>query len=63
MTREQRSGFVRRARLLGITLIGVAATPSIMAGEVLTALLVSVVGIAIFYAGAYMGAIGSAPLE
>jgi hypothetical protein len=58
MTREQRSGFVRRARALGIALIGVAATPSILDGEVLSALMVAVVGIAIFYAGAYMGAVG-----
>jgi hypothetical protein len=63
MTREQRSGFVRRARALGIALIGMAATPSILDGDVLSALMVAVVGIAIFYAGAYMGAIGLAPLE
>jgi hypothetical protein len=63
MTREQRSKFVRRARLCGLVLIGVAATPSILDGEVLSALVVAVVGIAVFYAGAYMGAIGLAPLE
>jgi hypothetical protein len=64
MTREQRSVFVRRARALGVFLIGVAATPSILDGEVLSALMVAVVGISTFYAGAYMGAVGlTTPLE
>jgi hypothetical protein len=63
MTREHRSKFVRRARAVGFVLIGVAATPSILGGDVLSAVVVAVVGFAIFYAGAYMGAIGLAPLE
>jgi hypothetical protein len=64
MTREQRSKFVDRARSVGAVLIGVAATPSILDGEVLSALLVVIAGIATFYAGGYMGAIGLvAPLE
>lgn len=63
MTREQRSKFVRRARALGIALIGVAAAPSVLDGEVASALLVAAAGIATFYVGGYMGAIGMTPLE
>jgi hypothetical protein len=58
MTREQRSGLVDRARAVGAVLIGVAATPSILDGDVGSAILVAVAGIATFYAGGYMGAIG-----
>jgi hypothetical protein len=64
MTREQRTKLVDRARALGVVLIGVAATPSVLDGDAPSALLVAVAGIAVFYAGACMGAIGlKAPLE
>ncbi len=63
MTAVERSTYVRRARTLGVALIGVAAAPTILGGDMLGALIVAVVGIAVFYAGAYAGAVGMAPLE
>ncbi len=63
MTRDERSTYVSRARVVGVALVGVAAAPAILGGDMLGALIVAVVGIAVFYAGAYAGAVGMAPLE
>jgi formate dehydrogenase assembly factor FdhD len=63
MTREQRSRLVARAQAVGVAMIAAASTPSILAGEASTAFLITVAGIATYYAGGYMGAIGTAPLE
>jgi hypothetical protein len=60
----KRSQLVERARLAGVTAIGVATLPSALAGDISGAVVVLIAGIAAFYAGAYMGVIGiTAPLE
>jgi len=62
MTREQRSKYAERGRAAGVVMVGVAASPSILTGDIVGAVVTLVAGFAVFYAGAYMGAIGSAPL-
>jgi hypothetical protein len=50
--------------VLGAVLVGVASAPSFLAGDVAGAVVTVFAGIATFFAGGYMGAIGmTAPLE
>jgi hypothetical protein len=63
MNKQQRSKYGRRARAVGAVLVGVAAAPSILAGDLVGVGVTLVAGFAVFYAGAYSGWVSQVPTE
>jgi hypothetical protein len=64
MNSNERSMYVERSRAIGVFMVGVAAGPSILVGDISGAVVTMAAGFVVFYAGAYMGAVGLvAPLK